>query len=208
MTKRQKRLLTAACASAVCIALIAVLLVQFSLFWNAPYRRHWTFHKTPVETTVLFAHPDEVLLIQGGWVKWLDAENILAFYEEIVWFEAASSQIVPTLAAPTSDTRDAHRSESFCVELRYDRRHKYVGEIAAFSGQEYDALLLAFDERHGVFVMPYCGVEYSGGDVALAYENNYMSQYAKREYPDRVTALKQFNGMKCSDPIPLKKEAG
>ncbi|MBQ3483418.1 MAG: hypothetical protein IJA78_04505 [Clostridia bacterium] len=177
-------------------------------FRNAPYRRHWTSQKTPVETATLFERPDEVVLIQGGWVKWLDAENIPALYEEIVWFETASSQIVPTLAAPTSDTRDAHRSESFCVELRYDRRHKYVGEIAAFCGEEYDALLLAFDERHGVFVMPYCGVEYSGGNVALVYENNYMSQYAKREYLDRVAALKRFNGAKCSDPIPLKKEAG
>lgn len=207
LTKRKKRVLVAACASAVCIALIAVLLVRFSLFWNAPYRRHWTFHKTPVETNMLFARPDEVVLIQGGWVKWLKEESISALYEEIAWFESASLNTVSILSPATSATRDAHRNEFFCVELRYDQRYKYVGEIKAFYGEEYDALLLAFD-GDGVFVMPYRGWNYHGGNIGLGYDDTYSGKSVRSEYQSKLVALKQFEGVKSrKDPVRVKKEA-
>ena len=152
MTKHNKKILIS------CTALILVALLLLSLFWFVPYRRHWNFRKTPVETTVLFPMPDEVVLIREGKAQTLDEDQIPVIYEAFAWLDSAalgtSSWKHPYSASRTNELR----KEEFCVELRYKQRYRYVGEHAAFYGEEYDALLIV---KSGTScIIPYKGCTY------------------------------------------------
>ena len=169
MTKRKKRLLIAL------ISVFCLLAVLFSLFWFVPYRRHWNFRKTPVETEVLFPMPDEIVLIRDGKAQKLDKEQIPAVYEALAFLEeiafGTSGPLLPYSAIETAK----YRLTCDCVELRYRQRYKYTGEFSSFDGKEYDALLFVDFST----VIPYKGSVYRavrGTYQDLIYNDTWSGQ--------------------------------
>ena len=188
MTKRKKRLLT------VLISILCTLVILFSLFWFVPYRRHWNFRKTPVETEVLFPMPDEVILIQDGKAQKLDEEHIPAVYEALVWLEdvafGTSGPLMPYSAIETAKDRFT----CDCIELRYRQRYKYTGELSAFCGEEYDALLLVGDDGFDR-VIPYKGCAYRdvrGTYQDLLYHNSRSGENLNDEAKTVSDYIKSF----------------
>ena len=185
VTKRQKRLLIAL------LSVFCLLAVLFSLFWFVPYRRHWNFRKTPVETTVLFPMPDEVILIQDGKAQTLDEAQIPAIYEAFAWLDSAALGTDSWQHSYSASRTNELRREEFCVELRYKQRYKYVGEHAAFYGEEYDALLIV---KSGTScIIPYKGCTYR----AVGRRSYCLLTY----YDDRTGKNLSDEAKKASDYI-------
>ena len=184
MTKRKKRLLT------VLISILCTLMILFSLFWFVPYRRHWNFRKTPVETEDLFPMPDEIVLIRDGWAKKLDEEHIPAVYEALVWLEdvafGTSGPLMPYSAIETAK----YRLTCDCIELRYRQRYKYTGELSAFYGEEYDALLLTGNSAFA-WVIPYKGCTYRAVGNSYAYLI-YADSWSGQDLNDEAKTVSDY----------------
>ena len=184
MTKRKKCLLITG------ISVLCLLAILFSLFWFVPYRRHWTFQKTPIETDVFLPKPDEIVCIIDGETVWLNEEQIATVHAQLL-------QTVPLAMGKEyyhdggSLTRE-RRSENFahtCLELRYKQRHTFVGN-EYYNGFQFDAVFLSI---HGYFlvVIPYLDVSYR---TMPDYAGTMGMMFASMETEDAQakTAIKVF----------------
>ena len=192
MTKKQKRLLIFG------ISFLCLCAILFSCFWFIPYRRHWTFRKTPVETDAFLPKPDSVLYISSsGETRLLTDLEIERVYSA---FQAAMESIKSFKivqykcdgAVKVNAAKKIRTAEIPRLEFRYEQRQRYVGENLAQIGNgylepiEFDAMMLLVDKSQ-MTAIPYKGWQYSRDSNEHALIDFYASYY---EFKETVASLK------------------
>ena len=184
MTKRKKRLWITS------ISVLCLCAILFSVFWFVPYRRHWTFRKTPIETDVFLPEPDEIICIIDGEKVWLDEEQIATVHTQLL--ETVPLAMGKEYYHDGGSLTHLKRSDNFdytCLELRYKQRHTFVGN-EYYSGFQFDAVFLSL---HGYFlvVIPYLGISYR---TMPDYTGTMGMMFASMETEDTQakTAIKAF----------------
>jgi len=151
MTKRKKWILISG------IALILVVAILFSLFWFV-----WRDEEPEepevvvpvVDTSTLFAMPDEMVFIKDGKETAVSPAQMSEILADLVWLEENVVEFDSINGEFTESRTSEYMARFLCVKLRYGQRYRYTGEMGPFLNMEYDTLLVCLGDRPG-WIIPY-----------------------------------------------------
>jgi len=180
MTKRKKWILISG------IALILVVAILFSLFWFV-----WRDEEPEepevvvpvVDTSTLFVMPDEMVFIKDGKETAVSGAQMSEILADLVWLEENVVDF-DTINGFFSDSETSNIMAHFlCVELRYEQRYRYTGEMGPFLNMEYDALLVCLAGLPS-WIIPYRDGAYQAvGEVGSYW---MMIHYDPEDYDNPI----------------------